>query len=557
MYKIRIIIVSVLAVLLSGCIKDMGNYSYLAEADAITISDEMSRNPLTSLPMTFTQDEEVIIPLKYTVNDPNLMKEDLSFAWYLGGEIVGTEETLNLGYMAPAAYGGVVVIIDNRYGIEYSHILEFTVTTIYTDGWAVLSDNGLKSELGYLSKDGNTGEWGFVPDVYGKANEGASLVTGAGPLTYHYYNTTAPQVFGLTVYQPGDEGPLDLNAQDMTLFGKFKENFIGEVPEDDITALVWNSTTEYTAAVAGGQLYFKQEYAYNGEYVPFAAKFSSPYVANDAYNITHTIDTDLLSSMMVGMVPYFLCYDSLNSRMVTVNGSTVIPFTADMYTNGASETHMPGDPGDDGTDVPVDGVYFPGPEDLGKYEVLQVIGCGYDALAWLWGSTAYITFAMFLEEKTSGDIYILVFDYWDTSYGTSIGMIDIDLQLFYKWPQDMYPVDPETMLTHNNFGNYHTFYFTGEGNKDIYYYDTSNAFVKKIYTSDTEITALRQGEVGNGAMMNGPYYNLFAVGDGNGLVKVLDMANVPAANADVVAEVDTDAGRITCIEFMPNNAYAL
>ena len=132
------------------------------------------------------------------------------------------------------------------------------------------------------------------------------------------------------------------------------------------------------------------------------------------------------------------------------------------------------------------------------------------------------------------------------------GSVDID-----ACTKDLYPIDPETMLIRDNIGASHTFYFTGEGNRDIYYFDTSNAFVRKIYTSDTEITAFRQGEVGNGAMMPGLYEDLFVIGDGNGKITVLDMANVPGTNAEVVDEVQTDAGGITCMEFLPNNAYML
>ena len=63
-------IFSVLLFLMTACIKDMGTYSYTTEPDDITISSEMFRNPATQLPITFTQEMEVIIPLKYTINDP-------------------------------------------------------------------------------------------------------------------------------------------------------------------------------------------------------------------------------------------------------------------------------------------------------------------------------------------------------------------------------------------------------------------------------------------------------------------------------------------------------
>lgn len=557
MYK-KIIILSIgLSMLVSGCEKAVSSYE---KPDDITISTEMYRNPLTQLPMTFTQDEEIIIPLKYTINDPQMTKGNLSFTWYFGNEIVSNEETLNLGYLAPGLYSGLVVITDNRNGIEYSQQVSFTVTTIYTDGWAVISDDGSKAELGYLSIDDETGDFVFTEDVYGKANDGASLSSGAGHMVYHYYNIMAPQIFGLTVFQPGEEGPVDLNPQDMTVFGKIKENFISEVPAGNFRDISWNSQTNKVCLVGGdGQLYFKEEYFYNREPVPFAAKFSSPYVMPEKYNVTDLINTDMLSSVMIGMTVYLLAYDEQNSRMLSIMDTEVTPFTEAFYTNGDNETHWPGDPGDDGSGVPVDGISFPGPEDLSDYEVVKVIACGFDAAATLWGTPGYLTIAMFMRSKASPeDVYLLTFDYKDdSSTWVGKGNIDIDLQLFYKWPQNLYPIDPETMLIRDNIGASHTFYFTGEGNRDIYYFDTSNAFVRKIYTSDTEITAFRQGEVGNGAMAPGLYEDLFVIGDGNGKITVLDMANVPGTNAEVVDEVQTDAGGITCMEFLPNNAYML
>lgn len=558
MSKTIMFIFSVLLFLMTACIKDMGTYSYTTEPDDITISSEMFRNPATQLPITFTQEMEVIIPLKYTINDPHLTKSNLSFTWYLGNEIVSNEETLNLGYMAPASYYGVVVITDNRYGMDYSGQFAFTVTPVYTDGWAVLSDDGLKSELGYLQKDPNTGEFKFIADVYGKANDGKTLASGSGPLIYHYYNDMAPQTFGLTVMQPGQEGPVDLNANDMTILGKIKENFIGEIPVGDFRDMSWNKISDMVCAVSGdGQLYFREEYFYDNEPVPFAAKFSSPYVMDQGYDVTHMINTIPLSPMMISSVPYFLCYDEMHSRMLTVWKSTVLPFSDAFYTNGLNETHMPGDPGFDGTNIIPD-IYFPGPEDLSDYEVLKVIACGFDIAASWVGATPYMTIVMFLRSKSSPeDIYLLSFDYWDTSTDYGIGSIDIDLQLFYKWPQDVYPIDPETMIIRNNLGNYHTFYFTGKDNRNIYYFDTSNAFTRRIYSSDTEITAYRQGEVANGFMMYGIYYQLFVVGDASGKLTILDMTDVPGSSAKIVDEIQTDAGKITNMEFLPNNIMGI
>lgn len=93
---------------------------------------------------------------------------------------------------------------------------------------------------------------------------------------------------------------------------------------------------------------------------------------------------------------------------------------------------------------------------------------------------------------------------------------------------------------------------------DLYYYNTLTNTVRKVYTSESKITAYRSGTVGDMMAAFGmevKYLDVMVVGDENGGITVLNMdANaIATGDADVIKEIETSDGAITEIEFMPNN----
>lgn len=180
MKNFKQILLAASLVLFASCAKDNGNYEYTNEPNAITISKEMSVNQHNQSlsAFNFVAGEQIRIPALYTINTTDITESDLSFEWILGGETVGTGSELVLDPMAPASYTGTLVITEKKFGMSYSTYFVFRVSTLYSDGFAVLSDNGTECKLGYLTQDNDTYEYVFTPDVYGVVNPGAKLSSG-------------------------------------------------------------------------------------------------------------------------------------------------------------------------------------------------------------------------------------------------------------------------------------------------------------------------------------------------------------------------------------------
>ncbi len=544
-----------LMLFLSGaisCTKDKGSYTYTTEPDAITISSEMRQNPInpTLPPFSFEYGEPIEIPAKYTVNDAAMTDVDLTFEWSLGDEIVGTGPVLRLDPLPIAGYTGMLTITEHRYGMKYNDYFMFDVEPKYTSGWAVLTDDGMQSHLNYMTMDSNTGEFVWEEDVYALENSGATLATGSGPLVYHPYQDAVS--YALTVIQPGAEGPIDLNAHDMLVNGKIKENFVGNVPSADFKDIVWKMNSQSVCALTDdGKLYLRDEAIYEGAggtaIVPFSGKFSAPLVMEGGeYSVSHIINTSLLSGTL-NLADFAICYDEINNRCMFIIGTQVFPFTDAIYTNGSAERFMPGDAGWNGMESQ-DDILFPGPENLNDYNVVKMIGCGFDAYLW----SGYMTVVMILEGKAQlGEYYLLAFDYY--ANGTNP---DVDLSFFCKWPDDA-PIDPDTMLINSFLGGPSRFYFTTEGNRDLYYFDVDFNGIGKygpVYNSDVELCSFGKGAA-QGAFMPGIYQDMLVLGDVNGGVKIIQINDTVLAsgNAEVIASFSSNSGNVSCIEFMPNN----
>ena len=540
-----------------ACTKEV---NVIDSQDAISIAEEMNYNPLGSLyaAFTFRQGERIVIPSKYTINDPTLNEKDLTFEWILGDEVVSTDETLDIDPMPVDRYNGILIITEHRYGMKYSSLFNFEVEPDITAGWAVLTDDGLDAHLNYLYIDVNTGEYVLKEDVYATQNPGEPLESGAGPLIYHPYS---PTEYGLTVIQSGKDGPVDLNAHDMSVYGKIKDNFVAGVPSTDFSDIAWKLNLYSVCALnENGQLYVRDEASFENAglptVVPFSGKFSGPLVMSEGqYSVSHMINTSLLSSMMVS-TELVICYDELNSRCMYVRGTQATPFSDALFVNGEDERYMPGDAGWDGTSRVEE--EFPSPSDLSEYNVLKMIACGYSAGEVVMCMPPYIpypgiTVVMILEKKAvPGEYYLFVYDLYD---------LDIDLSRFCKWPSDI-PIDPETMIVHNMLGASPRYYFTSEGNMDLYYMDVpfdGPTKYGKVYSSDIEITAFGKGPVSNaeydGFGFGAPsiYQDQVLVGDSEGGIKVIGIDKV-TLKSEVKATFASNTGKVTYAEFMPNNS---
>ena len=515
----KYIILSLLAAYVAvSCHKDRGNYIYSTDDISLIISKEMQENPTNQSlrAFVFTLGEDIVIPAKYEIKDKELTKADLGFEWLLGGKVVSTEDTLRLSGYTTNKYDGMLIIIDKRFNIRYSKLFSFQVDPYFTDGWALaVEDGSSKAYIDYLRKNVAKKSYDYIPDAYGKSNNGAFINAGVKEIAFHIFETS-PFLYGLSVVQPAPEGAWDLDVNSMSLMFKAKNGFLTPPSSLNIKSVMYKQAYAYMLDEAGN-LYIKEDEKLNSALVPHSGFFPSvPASIDGGFKISHWINSSAFSAFIV-VLPGTVAYDEKNKRCLDILNMKIRPFldSKDFYSN-KDEPHKKG-PGFDGTKEYPE-IIYPGPEDLSGYKVHKMSGCGYDVDMF---ASSFLTVFMLLEKESDGKLYFYTFNNY---YDTLAGLLDIDLGLFFPVP-DALELDPSTMIVRGNLGSpNHLIYFTAKGNKDLYYFNTQSGTIRKIYTSDSPITAMRQGEVQN--MMGawgepGIYKDLFVVASRDGMVKVL------------------------------------
>lgn len=549
----KYIILSLLAAYFAvSCHKDKGNYIYSTDNISLVISQEMNRNPKNQVLSAFVFElgEDIVIPAKYEIKDKELTKEDLGFEWILGGKVVSTEETLKMPSHPTNKYSGLLVIIDKRFNIKYSHIFSFQVNPYFTDGWALAVEDGSSNAyIDYLRKNVTKGGYDYVHDAYGKSNNGAFIKAGVKEIASHIFETS-PFSFGLSVVQSGPEGPLDFDVNSMKRLVNIKDEFLTLPASLNVKSIIYKQ--EYTYILdESGEVYIKVDERLKGSLVPHSGFFpSSSVYFDEGGKISHWVNTSNISTAF-SLLPGTIAYDYKNKRCVEFFQLKHRPFTdSKAFYSNKEEPHKKG-PGFDGTKEYPEIVY-PGPEDLSGYKVHKMSSCGYDASMF---ASPFLTVFMLLEKESDGKLYFYTFNNF---YDTQLGLLDIDLSLFFPVPATL-DLDPSTMIVRGNLGGAdHIVYFTAKGNKDLYYFNTQSGTIRKIYTSASPITAMRQGEIQqiSGEWGEpGIYNDLFVVASQDGMVKVLKVDDsVLAGSAPKVEHsFKLEKGYAAHIEYLPNS----
>ena len=566
-YRFYIYMALCMTLLMQSCYEDLGNYEYTtSELDAITISDEMEISSTSYIKPTFIfkVGEEVVIPIKYTINDQMLTKDQIGIEWYFGDELVSTAETLELGYQPLGNYTGLVVLTDLRYGTKYQSKYVFEVESTYTQGWAALSDHNGASMLSYIEINPNTGEYVFMDDVYAKSNEGETLSADASSMSYHIYGTS-PYTYGLSIIQNNATGPIELNPQSMNPIGNVKDRFISSVDGAEFMDVAYMANAVY-ALTKDNKLYAREEAVYSGSIVPHASYFpASPVVVDGGAKITKWSNAARVSINFLTSWTGVLAYDELNSRLLYINGLKVTPFSDMFYANNPEPNYN--GPGTDGTNVYND-ITFPCPENLSGYKVLAMHTVGFDTdiiAEIIYGITPSTSVIMLLQSEADGKLYFLTFRFMDY-----YGMLDVDLDLFFPVPEDIkIDVDNFKALDHVG-GPDHIYYFVANDGKDLYYLDAIYGTCKKIYSAQAEITAIGLGEIqntdaameeffgGDPTSFYTPYYHKFLVATKGGDITVLkvDKSVRASGNAPVLKTLSPGVGDFKYFTYMTNSTLS-
>ena len=559
-------IAAALLLSLQACYKDYGNYDYTTEdtystdwksqSGAIRISDEMRTNAANAAlsPFIFNVGDQVVIPAKYEIRDKSLKVSDIRFEWYYGGELYSTEDTFVLDNCPTGRYMGMLVLTDTRYDQQYPSEFSFDVNESYSSGWALISEKDGESHLSYLYMDPTAEEGSpFVlyTDVYASANNGAKLAPGVTHLTAHGYQTY-PQLFAISIVQPGEEGPIDLNAHNMSVLGRVRREFMAEPPAADFTEVIYKQAHVY-ARTADGNVYVRREETYGfSDYVPHTGVFPTSPITG--IKVFHWTDTTPVSSDMGAQCPVVIAYDENSKGCVQLDGYQAIPLGDDFFVN-SYEAHR-GGPGFDGSKEYPD-ITYPDPGDLSGYKVLKMNCCGFDA-DWM-AMEQSLSVVMLLQRESDGKLFFYSFRYFN-----AWGSIDVDLDLFFPVP-DTVPMDPETMITGDLIGGPDNLvFFTGSGNKDLYFFNAITGAVRKFYTAPAPITAFHSGEIQNPMAALGfgdwtQYADKFVVATSDGKVRVLEMSRTDRASgrSSELYSFDSTLGPVTKIAFQSDSFQSL
>ena len=569
MKRILTVVSIATALLLSmqACYKDYGNYDYTTEdiyssnwkstSGAIRISPDMRTNPTNPAvsPFIFSVGEQVVVPAKYEIMDKTLNESDIRFEWYYGGELYSTEKTFVLDNCPTGRYTGMLVLTDTRYNQQYPSDFSFDVNEAYSSGWAMISEKDGESHLSYLyidpTAEDQASSFILYKDVYASANNGAKLAPGVTHLTAHGYSCY-PQIFAINIVQPGEEGPIDLNAHNMSVMGHIRNEFMAGASSVDFKEIIYKQDNVYALAT-DGSVYVRREETYGfSDYVPHTGVFPTSPITG--IKVFHWTDTTPVSSDMSAQCPVVIAYDENSKGCVQLSGYQATPMGDDFFIN-SYEAHR-GGPGFDGTNEYPD-ITYPDPGDLSGYKVLKMNCCGFDA-DWL-AMEQSLSVVMLLQRESDGKLFFYSFRYFN-SWGT----IDIDLDLFFPVPDNI-PMDPATMITGDLVGGPdNIIFFTGTGNKDLYFFNAITGAIKKFYTAPAQITAFHSGEIQNPMAALGfgdwtQYAEKFVVATSDGKVRVLKMSRTDRAsgNSSELYSFNSDLGPVTKIAFQSDSFQSL
>lgn len=281
MKKINIICLFLSVAMASGCYKDTGNYDY-TDINRIEIKFEKSYYNVTQgdvLELTPTYPDFV------TNNAGNY-----EFTWFLNDETKPEWNTMTFKSQMNEAMDRsdlVIEVKDKKTDVVYMNKTSVTVTGVYTndDSWMILSDDGGKSRLSFLSvteivdqKSEKQPEGSdqyyyekerFIPNVFT-----GELGNGPIALQEHWresidYGYTDNVVGNVCVFQK--RGAVDLEGSGFTKEIDMKDAFVGKKYPADNTVLYPGSFLQFTDIVCDqdGKLYSRlklSQTVYNSEY---------------------------------------------------------------------------------------------------------------------------------------------------------------------------------------------------------------------------------------------------------------------------------------------------
>lgn len=535
MKKINIICLFLSVAMASGCYKDTGNYDY-TDINRVEIKFEKSFYNVTQgdvLELTPTYPDFV------TNNAGNY-----EFKWLLNDETKPEWNTMTFKSQMNEAMDRndlVIEVKDKKTDVVYMNKTSVTVTGVYTndDSWMILSDDGGKSKLSFLSvtelvdQDSDKQPEGSDQYYYEKERFIPNVFTGelgSGPIALqeHWREGVdwGENVIGnICVFQKS--GAVDLEGTGFTKEIDMKDAFMGKNYPAANTVLYPGSFLQFTDVVCDqdGKLYSRLKLSssvYNSEYfLPVPLKVREEKEALEQCRVCR-------GYYAPNRIGHQVVYDGKNKRLLYLKDGSDDYYTP---TEGAACIVPITVPEDltTGDIVPLN--------DHSGYDLLHISECGSTGA----GSSSYYGFFEVLKNIEDNKLYIQKFDLtkkWtdDTPKITSIE----------KFKLSGLPETPSVCAFPTYSPTEYAFFAVGQ---DLFMLDLVNKSGAELYYHfDSKITAM---DYGSGRNVH------LAVGLEDGSFFVLGA--VAAKNIKdehkLVYQSPEKVGKIVDIKFKNNNMW--
>ena len=208
-----------LAVLsLSSCYKDEGNYDYR----------EMPKVTINGIPEKCEAFIGSNLKVPVEIVYENGAYEDVSYEWRLQGKVISTEKDLDVmvNFEAKPNQYADFSVIDNATGLRTIKIFTMDVSTEFSKGWMILSNESDHSELSYIRPDGR-----LYDNIYEKLN-GEKLSANAVQIKEHWlpWSDKTGEIFIGAPEGPNHAVELDGNTFKRMVYSK--DEFLEGAPDN-------------------------------------------------------------------------------------------------------------------------------------------------------------------------------------------------------------------------------------------------------------------------------------------------------------------------------------
>lgn len=303
-------IIVVLLLIMAGCYKDKGNYTY-------DVPEEPRVTNLDTVYDVFVGDSLIIKP---EVNMSN--KANLQYEW----KIVVPEQMTELFFRGPelrtvfglssSRYTGRFTITDSTNGMKYFYTFTVQGKTDFYKGTTVLSKEGSTTQLSFIKPDGSV-----QPRIYSALHNGEELAGDPQQVIgmVHQYivpvDVTSYWIFGKT----GEHAGVQIDANTFKRIKYLKANFFDQ-PATALPGQFECNVTGVLQGVINGKLYVGTSQTWSGS--PVYGMFGLPAEGN--YSL-------FPQAAFNGVAPYFLGYDVNRKQFVAFTNFGSAAYIGDTY----------------------------------------------------------------------------------------------------------------------------------------------------------------------------------------------------------------------------------